>query len=204
MSSVVLCLAMMRVMLTLFRPAPLALAPLSNAIIKFYSQCREVIIEETAMRIAEPRDYEIQLGRCVNALLSLMDVVLEDFQTTGYLRTMQDLIIVAIASAAVRLGRCLPSVQPEVRALIRTKLGNVRFACSEAAQIDTSSTAAYLSRFIARLLGKLSTGVFPFASRAASPASHVQGVNHSEETADHMTGEAENLLADLVIPRDLP
>lgn len=75
------------------------------------------------MRLADPRDYEIQLGRCVNALLSLMDIVLEDFVNTGYLRTMQDLIIVAIASAAVRLGRCLPSVQPEIRTLIRTKLG---------------------------------------------------------------------------------
>jgi len=155
------------------------------------------------MRIAEPRDHEIQLGRCVNVLLGLMDVVLEDFQSTGYLRTMQDLIIVAIASAAVRLGRCLPSVQPEIRALIRTKLGNVKTACDESAQSDTSSTAAYLSRFIARLLGKLSTGVFPFASRNASrnvsPAPLGSNVHHhTESTANQITGEADNLLADLV------
>lgn len=109
--------------LTSSQTAPLPLAPLSKAIIKFYSQCREVIIEETAMRLADPRDHEIQLGRCVNALLSLMDIVLEDFVNTGYLRTMQDLIIVAIASAAVRLGRCLPSVQVEIRTLIRARLG---------------------------------------------------------------------------------
>lgn len=109
---------------------------------------------------------------------------------------MQDLIIVAIASAAVRLGRCLPSVQHDIRALIRMKLAKVKAACSEAAQKDTSSTAAYISRFIARLLGKLSTGAFPFASRTASPAP--SGLHLSETVAEQQTGEEENLLADLV------
>lgn len=169
------------------------------------------------MRLAESKGHEIHLGRCINALLGLMDIVLEDFVSTGYLRTMQDLIIVAIASAAVRLGHCLSSVQTEVRSLIRGKLNQgkmliylkheflrilicvlhktVKVVCNEAAQGDTSSTAAYLSRFIARLLGKLSSGSVPF-SRRSSPAP--LGVNPADMLAGQEHPTAESLLADLV------
>lgn len=69
----------------------------------------------------------------------------------------------------------------------------MKCACSEAAHGDTSSTPAYLSRFIARLLGKLSTGAFPFASRTASPAPLGNGAS-----AEHAAEDANNLLADLV------
>lgn len=102
--------------------APIRLAPLSKAIIRFYSQCREIIIEETSMRIANPQDREIQLGLYINALLILLDIVIVDFVNTGYINTMQDLIVVAIASSTLRLVRCLANAQPEIKSTIISKL----------------------------------------------------------------------------------
>ena|ERR1700735_5100751 len=102
--------------------APIKLAPTSKAIIKFYSQCREIIIEETAMRVADTKDQAVCLGHCVAALLKLLDIVLDDFLKSGYIVFMQDLIVIAIAATALRLVRCLSSVDPSTRSLITQKI----------------------------------------------------------------------------------
>jgi hypothetical protein len=102
--------------------APIQLAPTSKAIIKFYSQCREIIIEETAMRVADAKDQAVCLGHCVAALLGLLEIVLGDFLQSGYIIFMQDLIVIAIAATALRLVRCLSSVDPSTRSLITQKI----------------------------------------------------------------------------------
>jgi hypothetical protein len=58
----------------------------------------------------------------VAALLKLLDIVLDDFLQSGYIVFMQDLIVIAIAATALRLVRCLPSVDPLTRSLITQKI----------------------------------------------------------------------------------
>ncbi|KIM88007.1 hypothetical protein PILCRDRAFT_268206 [Piloderma croceum F 1598] len=147
---------------------PIRLAPTSKAIIKFYSQCREVIIEETAMRVADVKDQPVFLGHCVAALLRLLDIVLDDFLQSGYIVFMQDLIVIAIAATTLRLVRCLPSVDPPTQAIITRRISQVETACRNAAGADASSTAAYLSRFVHRLVRRISDP--SSSSEAGSPA----------------------------------
>jgi len=74
------------------------------------------------MRVADVKDQPVFLGHCVAALLKLLDIVLDDFLQSGYIVFMQDLIVIAIAATALRLVRCLSSVDPSSQSLITRKI----------------------------------------------------------------------------------
>ena len=93
------------------------------------------------MRVADAKDQAVCLGHCVAALLKLLDIVLDDFIQSGYIVFMQDLIVIAIAATALRLARCLPSVDSSTRSLITQKI-------SQGAMGSASSMVIHLS-FIA-------------------------------------------------------
>jgi len=87
--------------------------------------------------------------------------------------------------------RCLSSVDPSTRSLITQKISQVGAACGNAAGGDSSSTAAYLGRFIHRLVGRISDP--SLTSRASSPTSdgrHVHGQRHSIESESSTCGDS--------------